>query len=569
MIEKMTKYGWIVPASGKDAFLQQLREMGVVDITRSDKPVDERSEQMLGQIEEIREQISHIVRGSDPEMESLLRREKELSSEVSALSHWGDFSIQKIAATGIDFKFYCADKKKFNESWKEQYALAEIDRSDGKVWFVVLGADDFPLEAIPTPTRTEVDASTELKDVRKEIEQHRNELEAQKDDIPSLKEKETQLRSDLSAYLASLKATSAAQDSLCIYEGFAPSELDASLQEQFDSMEVITLAEPAEVQDNPPIKLRNNKYVKMFEVLTDMYGRPSYDGFDPTPFISIFFLLFFAMCIGDAGYGVILVVVGLLLKKVKSFASLAPLVVALGIGTTVVGIFFHTIFSMNIREWTFVPQWLKGIMVPDKIGEFDGTMIVSLAVGVIHLLLAMIVKTIYATKNKGFVNSLSTWGWTIFWTGLAVIGICALAGVIDSNVTKWSIIIVGIICAIGIFPLNNIHRNPLINIGSGLWDSYNMATGILGDVLSYLRLYALGLAGAMLGFAFNDLAAMARGDAWWGWIFFVLIVLVGHTLNIAMAALGAFVHPLRLNFLEFFKNSDYQGTGLKYNPLKK
>ena len=87
---------------------------------------------------------------------------------------------------------------------------------------------------------------------------------------------------------------------------------------------------------------------------------------------------------------------------------------------------------------------------------------------------------------------------------------------------------------------------------------------------SYLRLYALGLAGAMLGFAFNDLALMVLGDGGvLQWVGFVLIVLVGHTLNIAMAALGAFVHPLRLNFLEFFKNSDYQGVGTKYNPLSK
>ena len=109
----------------------------------------------------------------------------------------------------------------------------------------------------------------------------------------------------------------------------------------------------------------------------------------------------------------------------------------------------------------------------------------------------------------------------------------------------------------------------MINIGSGLWETYNTATGLLGDVLSYLRLYALGLAGSMLGFAFNTLAQMALGDGGLGWIPFILIALIGHVLNIAMAVLGAFVHPLRLNFLEFFKNSDYDGSGRNYNPLKK
>ena len=114
-------------------------------------------------------------------------------------------------------------------------------------------------------------------------------------------------------------------------------------------------------------------------------------------------------------------------------------------------------------------------------------------------------------------------------------------------------------------------RNKLANVGMGLWDTYNTATGLLGDVLSYLRLYALGLAGSMLGMAFNNIGQMILGDGSNAllWIPFVLIVVIGHTLNIAMAALGAFVHPLRLNFLEFFKNSGYEAKGRNFNPLSK
>ena len=106
-------------------------------------------------------------------------------------------------------------------------------------------------------------------------------------------------------------------------------------------------------------------------------------------------------------------------------------------------------------------------------------------------------------------------------------------------------------------------------MGLGFWDTYQMVTGLLGDVLSYLRLYALGLAGSMLGMAFNDMGKMVLGDGSNPilWVFFILLVLIGHTLNIAMCALGAFVHPLRLNFLEFFKNSGYEAGGRKFNPL--
>ena len=333
-------------------------------------------------------------------------------------------------------------------------------------------------------------------------------------------------------------------------------------------MNLVWFKDAAVLEDNPPIEFRNNKFVKMFEVLTDMYGRPAYNGFDPTPYIAVFFMLFFAFCMGDAGYGLILIALGLGLKK--TLGDLSPLVVTLGVATTVIGFLFHTFFSMDIAQWQMF-QPIKGIFLPSKIAGYDGTMVLSLIVGIVHLCIAMVVKTYTATKQNGFANSLGTWGWTLLIVGGVIVGTFALLGVIDKGITKTIIIVLGVLSAIGIFLLNDIHRNPLANIGSGLWETYNTVTGLLGDVLSYLRLYALGLAGSMLGKAFNDIGSMVLGDG--GsigmWIPFILIVLVGHTLNIAMAVLGAFVHPLRLNFLEFFKNSGYEAAGRNYNPLKK
>jgi V/A-type H+-transporting ATPase subunit I len=198
-------------------------------------------------------------------------------------------------------------------------------------------------------------------------------------------------------------------------------------------------------------------------------------------------------------------------------------------------------------------------------------MVLSIVVGIVHICLAMLVKAYQAVKVKGFYASLGTLGWTLLIVGGVVVGGLALAGVMDSAITKWVIICLGVVSALGIFVFNDPQRNKLANVGMGLWDTYNTATGLLGDVLSYLRLYALGLAGGMLGMAFNDMGKMILGDgsSAIGWIFFVLLVLVGHTLNIAMCALGAFVHPLRLNFLEFFKNSGYEAAGRNYNPIKK
>ena len=569
MIEKMTKYSWILLSGDKQEFLERLRTLGVVDITRSSKPVDRHSQDMLSSIESTQALVKELENGSDAHLTQLKSEREELAHTLEEISVWGDYDRSLLRGIGLPVRFHCVQTKRFEPLWAENYPLEVIGEKDGKTWFVTVGADDFPVKEIPAPTMTVSEARDALVAKEMEIEDYSRILLERKSELPRLRERISSLQSDLNLYLASIEGETEAEDKLILYRGFAPTENDEELKAAFGELPCVFISEAASTEDNPPIKLKNNNFVQMFEVLTDMYGRPKYDGFDPTPYISIFFLLFFAICMGDMGYGLVLIIIGLLLRKAGSFAKFAPLVMTLGGATVLVGFFFHTFFSMDISKWAFIPEGVKSIMVPAQIAGYDGTMVLALVVGIIHLLLAMVVKTVYATRNKGFKNSLSIWGWTVFWVGLAVIGLASLAGVMDKELTKFAIIALGVVCAIGIFPLNNLQRNPLVNIGSGLWDTYNMATGILGDVLSYLRLYALGLAGAMLGFAFNDLALMALGNGGLGWIPFIIIVIVGHTLNIAMAALGAFVHPLRLNFLEFFKNSDYDGSGLKYNPLEK
>ena len=573
MITPMTRYDFILLSSGTEAFLEKIQSLGVVDITRSVKPVDQTSASLLDKITALKAEISDIEKGSDAHLAGLLARRSELEKEAANAEIWGSFDASAIAdleSRGLKLSFYSCPTKKYDPEWENQQAIQIVAEQKGFTYFAIVNASDFPLKALPAPARSSEAVREEIAGLDVEIEEYRKKLADRSSELPGLRSQLAELSSELDRYLAGAATESAAEDHLTVITGFAPTENDEALKAEFDKLDAFYVCADAALEDNPPIKLKNNKFVSMFEVLTDMYGRPAYNGFDPTPYISIFFLLFFAMCMGDAGYGIILIIIGLLLKKAKGFASLAPLVVTLGGATVVVGFFFHTFFSMDISSWTVIPDALKSVMVPAKVATYDGTMVLALVVGIIHLCLAMIVKTVYATKNQGFLNSLSTWGWTLLIVGGVVVGLISLMGVIDAALTKIIVIALGIVSALGIFLLNNLHRNPLINIGAGLWETYNTATGVLGDVLSYLRLYALGLAGSMLGFAFNDLAKMALGDGGvGGWIAFILIVVIGHTLNLAMAALGAFVHPLRLNFLEFFKNSGYEGVGRNYNPLKK
>ena len=586
----MTKYDFILLSGDMEFFLEKLQSVGVVDITRSTKPIDETSEKLSLQADIMRraqltlknvkpadksgeapKEVAAEVMETQNEKEILMARLPLLEKQMEEAKPWGTFhqkSLHEIKQLGLNLHFYKVKSSAFDPAWKEQYALSEISEDGTNTYFVVVSDSDdydFPLKELPAPEADAAEVKKEILQLQSEIAEKDQRLAELKCYEQTLQKELTQTLSKLDLHLANKSGEKAVEDYLTVFEGFAPAECEETLRSMLDEESVLYIAEKAVVDDNPPIKLKNNKFVSMFEMLTDMYGRPKYNEFDPTVWISIFFMLFFAFCMGDMGYGLMLIIAGFALKK--KLGKIAPLGITLGIATTVVGFLFHTFFSMDMLTWTCIPDGVKKIMLPSQIAGFDGTMVLALLVGIVHICLAMIIKTCQATKHKGFANSLGTWGWTLLIVGGVIVGGFALMGVIDKTVTKWIVIVLGILSALGIFFLNDLHRNPLLNVGSGLWETYNTVTGLLGDVLSYLRLYALGLAGAKLGEAFNAIGTLALGDGGVNWIFFILIVVVGHVLNLAMCVLGAFVHPLRLNFLEFFKNSGYEGAGRKYNPL--
>ena len=595
MIAPMTKYSFVLLNGQQEELLEQLQELGLMDITRSVKPVDGESQEISAEMELLNGLIHGLRKVKIPEGtkatfyqdDDLVRlaggslmlytetqnQIKSLEKEIADKKIWGSFDqemVSQLADAGVPLHFHKVGTKLFKEEWAQEYALSVISHGKDGVYFVVAGEDALPGE-IPAPSGDVSHAESALRE--KEIFLHRleGEILGLQQRIPELENSYRTEYARLDRYLAGVSAVPAAENTIVTLQGFAPTEKDAEVVEALERIGVLYLKEEAVAEDNPPIQLKNNWFVRQFETLTDMYGRPDYNEFDPTPYISVFFLLFFAMCMGDAGYGLLLIIGGLLLRKVDSFKDLAPLVTILGVGTFVVGIVMHTFFGVDISALPWIPGWLKSIMITGTIAGFEAQMVLALIIGIIHLCLAMVVKTVYATRNKGFLGSLSVWGWTLLIVGGVVLAALAMMSLIPAPILKWVVIGLGIVSALGIFLFNDIKRNPLKNIGAGLWETYNTVTGLLGDVLSYLRLYALGLAGGMLGKAFNDIASMTLGDGSFGagWFFFALILVVGHALNLAMCCLGAFVHPLRLNFLEFFKNSGYDGKGRTYRPVKK
>ena len=576
MIEKMTAYSFVLLSSDKERFLEDIRNLNVLDITRSVKPVDTRSEELVSQIDSRRALIDCLRKGSDSHLLELISQKDALEKEASQLEVWGDYDRERLSQLGLGIHFYLCPAKKFQPEWQEDFAIQTVLEEDGKIWFVIVGNNEgFPLKELPAPERTASEIQSLADAKASEVQAYKAGLENRRGDIPQLEEEIRTLSSDLNLYLAGITAENAAEDSLTVFKGFAPTSLDGHLAQEFDKMDCVWSAAPATVEDNPPVKLRNNWFARQFEVLTGMYGMPVYNEFDPTPILAPFFLLFFSMCMGDAGYGILLFIISFFLKKMDGgLGKFWRLVRFLGIGTFFIGIFLGTFFGISLFEQSWVPQWLKNCMLVEgnvgKIAGFDPQIVLAIAIGIFHICLAMVVKTACVTKQSGILNNLGTWGWTLLIVGGIIVAAFAIGGLLGGNALRWTLIALGGISALGILFFNKPGRNPLLNFGAGLWDTYNMITGLLGDTLSYVRLYALGLAGGMLGGTFNRLAQMLLGEApTWQWLPFILIILFGHALNLAMSCLGAFVHPLRLTFVEYFKNSGYEGKGTKYNPLMK
>ena len=586
MITQMKKYTFLVFHREYEAFLEQLREAGVVHITEKAAGMaeDAHLQELLAKADATRKLIAQGAPDQLlTEKSNLEQRIAATQKEADRMAIWGEFSAERIAQlkdAGYTFRYFACPQKLFQEEWG-----VVVAEQAGTVYFVEVIGESFEAKGDKAGVCQEHRLNEKSSaDLLKDIEGLNGLLVAQnarielwaKENIPALEAQLLSIQQDIDWQRVTLNTETECEGALKLLEGFAPAEVAPALNEMLAKQEVYYQEEDPQAEDNTPIKLRNNKFTQLFESLTGMYGWPNYNEYDPTPILAPFFLLFFALCMGDCGYGIMLTVIGLLIAKKKlniaMFEGLGPIITVLGIGTTVVGFFLGTFMGFDLYAAEWVPQVLKNVMIKGEVSvagmTYDLQMVMALGIGVFHICLAMVVKAICSTQQLGFKENIANWAWTLLIVGGLLVTILGMT-VLPQEVFKWAIIAVGVVSALGIYVFNTPGRNPLVNIGAGLWDTYNMATGILGDVLSYIRLYALGLAGGKLGEAFNSLGDMVLGDSLVSWVPFVLIFCIGHILNLAMSALGAFVHPLRLTFVEYFKNAGYEGKGTLYQPFKK
>ena len=381
------------------------------------------------------------------------------------------------------------------------------------------------------------------------------------------------LKEQLQGARVEATATRAADGMLIVMEGWAEtatSKAVDALLEEYPNM--VYLKSDPTPEDNTPVKLQNNRFARIFEMVGDMYARPKYGTLDLTPFFAPFYMLFFGICLNDAGYGLMLLVAGLvMLSKFKQgmmqraawFATLCAT------STTLFGLFCGSFFGMSLGE--FFPN----IPFFDFQGEFFSW---ALAIGVLQICFGLLLNAYMTIRCFGVKYAFSTLGWLIVLgsgaiaTGLPMLNEAwVIPGFTPSSPAFYAAMGVGIFLMLF---LNTPGKflNPFINIGSGLWNLYNNVTGVLSDVLSYIRLFAIGLSGGALAMVFNSLAEgfVPEGANIVVRILVMLpILLIGHGINLFMSTISSFVHPLRLTFVEFYKNAGFEMASRNFEPLKK
>jgi len=663
MIIPMLKYSFLIYHREYDEFLKKLQDLGVLHIHW--RPTGEDNE-TLRELFRKMNQLDKIIRllkkrqpgESAPvsfenafaladeiaalleERDTIRIRKQQIKKDTDSLEPWGDFdwkSLERLAEAGIQTAFFICPARRFQPEWNEKYHIAEISNVNGQLHFVVFykPGEEILIEAdrprLPHRSLSELRREMEM------LEQREAEIEKRLDEavqgMPLLENAYREIASEYQYYMARQAGTPQASDKVVVLEGYVPADRESKLTEYLQSTPVFYFREEVDPADrNVPILLRNNKFARLFEPIGKLFSLPAYHELDLTPFFAPFFMLFFGFCLGDAGYGLLILIAATLFKKrlKPEMRSLVTLAQFLGAATVLMGIVTGTFFGLNLLDTGYtitahslevfrqqnIPAEilekmtslvnqhfsardeyiaaLQNTLGPEALDKYKGILTryaesdyrfinyfrfimldsmgiftLSLILGAIQIVFGMCLRAANLIIQKGFKYALSTFGWIWIILSIAFFMLGSKAGWFSQEAVKpfmYACLGAG---AVLVFFFNNPDKNVFARVGLGIWDSYGVVTGIFGDLLSYIRLFALAMSSSILGFVFNAISLQLLNIPYIGWLFFILLLAAGHTLNLLLSALGSFVHPMRLTFVEFYKNAGFAGGGKEYKPFSK
>ena len=486
--------------------------------------------------------------------ETLKQKIQSLKKERVKFLPWGDFSlneIEELKERGIYLQFFIASSKFFDKLDLSEVNYYIISREGGRIHFVTisLGKKYEGLSEARLPQKSLSDFNREIAQLEAELEQVAKELKALAAEVPKLEKAQVEIRNRIGFEEA--RNGLIAEGPVFILQGWIPKIWIARLKKKLGKFELAILEEAPKAGEDIPVILDNKPALRPFELITDLYSRPQYHEIDTTPIVSPFFAIFFAMCLTDAGYGIVMFALATLALK---FIKLSPglrkglkLLQTLALFIIGFGLLTGSIFNIQFSEGSI----MKKLTLIDASNQMN-LFAMALIFGIVQLSSGIILKAINqyrageATKSVGSLGLLSIFLGAIFTylkyykPGISFMIAGALLTILFSAPVK----------------------NPLKRVGLGLWSLYG-GSGLLGDLLSYSRLFALALATGIIAQVINTLALQVKGIPLVGWPAMILVLVLGHLGNIALGMLSGFVHTVRLQFVEFYKQF-YSGGGTPF-----
>ena len=594
MIIPMQKYSFLVYHKEYAAFLKDLQQLGVLHIIEKEAEISDDIKEKYQLVNRIDKIIKSLEKRETEKtdncpdsdglkiIEEIIQKQEELEAlqqelatahkELAKIMPWGDFSaeiINKLKDKNLYVRFYITSKKKFNTKLFSEYNAEIITESGNYIYFIIIQQGDEELnidaEEVKQPKSSLSEVKKHIKETEDKITLINNDFDNySKTSIPLLKKERETIAANLEYEKVILNTAVEADEKMKILEGWVPGTKKKQIDDFLEKSNILHIIEKATKKDKVPVLLQNNRFSKLFEPIGKLFSLPAYSELDLTVFFAPFFMMFFGFCLGDAGYG-LLFVIGAGIYKLKAKKEIKPLlslIQLLGIATVIFGIISGTFFGINLIDTkiNLLADFRKLFLNPEEMFN------VALILGALQIVFGMCIKAANQIKQYGFKHALATFGWLIILIGCGIyMGLIEL-GIIDTN----NIILYAILSFGGVLIVffSDVEISIPARIGKGVWDIYSTVTGIFGDLLSYIRLFALGLSSAILGFVINDIAMQILDSApIIGPVLFVIFLILGHGLNILISSLGSFVHPMRLTFVEFYKNAGFTGGGKEYKPF--
>ena len=620
MIEKMKKFTFLVTDKEYEGFISSLRQQGVVHVQQLQQGASSQELQQaldlesryvaalrvldsaaktyqvaphapaLGQASDSLEVLTRIE-NIQAEEQTLMHERDAIEKDIRVLEPWGNFdmkALQRLAqASGLTVGFFRCSSKFFRQEWADHYFAIPVNEMSKSTYFLTFSEEkpDIEAEQIFLPQESLQEKRAQLDSVLQKLDLIHGELLYIEKQLRSvLLDGQSQTRDSIQLERVHLSDERVAGDSLRLLVGWVRADRTEELTTVLDADHIFYEMEDPAFEDDVPVQITNGRFTSLFEPILRMYSLPNYHDLDPSFYFAPFFMLFFGLCLGDGGYGLLVLFGGLAVAKFckGDVCNYGRLMAWLGMMTVICGLLMGTFFGIDLsqQDWAFLAPVKPYFLNDNGVGPIFGyspMMVLSVIIGLIQVLLGMILKGCKAVKNYGFAYGIGTFCWVAAIILAVILYGLPACGVQLPQVLQTILMVLIGISALGIFFYNSpgSYCRPLLgllgNIGGGVWATYGMATGLLGDLLSYIRLFALGLTGGVLGGVFNSLAidmtsslpVMVR------WIPMILILLAGHGITFALSMISAFVHPMRLTFVEFFKNADFEGGGKEYSPFRK